>query len=80
MPVFSTALALATKEARDDDRAATDGGSEKPTESGKIKLQSYHIKRVMKSMENFIDYQRGQQGGPREKIATDEERRNTHVD
>lgn len=80
MSVFHTALALATEDARHLDVEAADGSGEKPTESAKVVLHSYHIKRVMESMERFIDYQRGQHGGSREKIATDEERRNTHVD
>ena len=79
MSVFHIALALATEDARDRDREATDGAGEKPLESGKVDVYGYHIKRVMESMERFSDYQKGQHLGSREKIATEEERRYTHV-
>ena len=62
--VFQMALALATEDGRNSRQAGE-----------RIRVKDTHVSLVMKRHEDFIDYQKGQSGGSRDKIANDNGRR-----
>lgn len=58
--VFQMALALATEDGRKSRQAGE-----------RISVNDPHVSMVMKRHEDFIDYQKRQSGGSRDKIAND---------
>lgn len=57
-------LALATEDARKDREAGE-----------RISVKDTHVSMVMKRYEDFVNYQKRQSGGSRDKIANDDGRR-----